>query len=41
MKQMKQNILLPLLGLLLLASACNNKDQQAKNDYVITLDHTG
>lgn len=38
MKQMKQNILLPLLGLLLLASACDKKDQQAKNDYVITLD---
>lgn len=38
MKKIKQNTLLSLLGLLLLVSACGKRDQQTKNDYVITLD---
>ena len=37
MKRTKLNMLLPLLGLLLLTSACV-KDEQPRNDYVITLD---
>lgn len=37
MKRTKLNMLLPLLGLLLLTTACV-KEEQPRNDYVITLD---
>ena len=37
MKRTKLNMMLPLLGLLLLTSACV-KDEQPRNDYVITFD---